>query len=610
MQVKIGMNKTLFLFLFFVLHTFNIFAQKLSVSSFEVSQGDILARTAATCRYDTNDKYCALIKVGIALDGVEFECSGGVRDVVKKTGEYWVYLPQNNSKLRVLHKDYTPLEINFYDYGIGKVQSGVTYVLTIVRPHNNNEPFDAGGNFYVLKVEPKNATVSIDDVMQVASSDGEYSAMLPYGEHSYNVEAGGYNSKKGTFTVSNGEMSPIVVKLSSAMIPVTIICQMPGVSMYVDKKLVAKDSIFWDGELPKGMHFFEIKKEGYHSFQTTMQVGENGSPSSLIAVAKLTAIQGSLSVNYKPFGADVYVDGEKMGQSPRVFNGLLIGKHHVEVRKEGYTTDRKTVMISEGQTANIMGTLSSQASGLASNSNSASVTSGSNEISIPVKNGITIDMVKVEAGTFKMGATSEMENPYSWEEPVHQVTLTNDYYMGKYEVTQALWQSVMGSNPSSFNGDDLPVEKVSWDDCQEFVSKLNGLTGKKFRLPTEAEWEYAARGGKKSCGYQYSGSSNVSDVAWCVGNSGNKTHPVGTKQANELGLYDMSGNVLEWCQDRYGSYISSSQTNPTGAVSGSYRVYRGGSWYSNAGCCRSSYRDDASPGYRDSLLGLRLVLSE
>ena len=177
-------------------------------------------------------------------------------------------------------------------------------------------------------------------------------------------------------------------------------------------------------------------------------------------------------------------------------------------------------------------------------------------------------------------------------------------------MTQALWQSVMGSNPSYFKGDNLPVENVSCDDCQEFISKLNRMTGRTFRLPTEAEWEYAARGGKKSRGYQYSGSSNISDVAWYDGNSGSKTHPVGTKQANELGLYDMTGNVWERCQDWYYSYVSSSQTNPRGAVSGSYRVYRGGSWYYNARCCRSSYRYCDAPDYRFNYIGLRLVLSE
>lgn len=231
-------------------------------------------------------------------------------------------------------------------------------------------------------------------------------------------------------------------------------------------------------------------------------------------------------------------------------------------------------------------------------------------IKIPVKNGINIEMVKVEAGTFMMGATSEMKDPDDEEKPVHQVTLTNDYYMSKYEVTQALWEAVMGSNPSRYKGDNLPVEMVSWNDCQEFISKLNSLTGRKFRLPTEAEWEYAARGGKKSRSYQYSGSSNISDVAWYDGNSGSKTHPVGTKQANELGIYDMSGNVEEWCSDWYGSYSSSSQTNPTGADSRWCRVHRGGRCYDNAWSCRSSYRYCRIPDGPDYNFGLRLVLSE
>ena len=230
-------------------------------------------------------------------------------------------------------------------------------------------------------------------------------------------------------------------------------------------------------------------------------------------------------------------------------------------------------------------------------------------ITIPVKDGICIEMVKVEGGTFMMGATSEMKNPNSNEKPVHQVTLTNDYYMGKYEVTQALWQAVMDSNPSYFKGDNLPVETVSWNDCQKFISKLNSLTGRMFRLPTEAEWEYAARGGKESRGYQYSGSSNISDVAWYDENSGSKTHPVGTKQANELGIYDMTGNVWEWCSDWYSSYSSSSQTNPTGSDSGSARVSRGGGWFNDASYCRLSVRFYYTPDFRLDILGLRLALS-
>lgn len=221
-------------------------------------------------------------------------------------------------------------------------------------------------------------------------------------------------------------------------------------------------------------------------------------------------------------------------------------------------------------------------------------------------NGVKFTMVPVEGGTFTMGATSEQgSDACDGEKPAHKVTLS-DYYIGQTEVTQALWEAVMGSNPSDSKGDNLPVERVSWDDCQVFIQKLNQLTGKQFRLPTEAEWEYAARGGRKSRGYKYAGGNDIDLVAWYDGNSGNETHAVATKQANELGVYDMSGNVWEWCSDRYGDYQSSSQSDPQGPSSGSGRVNRGGSYYLSAGFCRVSYRYDDAPGFRSFDLGLRL----
>ena len=219
------------------------------------------------------------------------------------------------------------------------------------------------------------------------------------------------------------------------------------------------------------------------------------------------------------------------------------------------------------------------------------------------------NMVYVEGGTFTMGATSEQQEPGYNEKPTHRVSLSS-FYIGKYEVTQALWKAVMGSNPSNWKGDNLPVENVSWNDCQTFLRKLNAMTGKNFRLPTEAEWEYAARGGNLSRGYQYSGSKKIDDVAWYRNNSGSKTHNVGTKAPNELGIYDMSGNVWEWCQDWYGDYHSYSQTNPTGPSSGANRVYRGGSWGSGAWLCRVAFRDKYTPGSRGNGLGLRLALSQ
>lgn len=221
---------------------------------------------------------------------------------------------------------------------------------------------------------------------------------------------------------------------------------------------------------------------------------------------------------------------------------------------------------------------------------------------------VSFTMIRVDGGTFTMGATSEQgSDADSDEKPAHQVTLS-PYYIGETEVTQALWEAVMGNNPSEFKGNNKPVETVSWDDCQEFIRKLNQKTGLSFRLPTEAEWEYAARGGKKSLGYKYSGSNTLGNVAWYDDNSGSSTHDVKTKQANELGLYDMSGNVFEWCSDWYGSYDSSSQTNPKGSASGSRRVYRGGGWGRYARYCRVSYRINITPYNRGYNLGLRLAL--
>ena len=574
-------------------------AQELTVKSFKMAEGDLTAQTQP--RKDLNDRNCALIKVGIALDGVKFDGSI-MGEPVQKLGEYWVYMPKGVSMLQVLHRNYTPLMVNFYDYGVGKVESGMTYVLTLSKPSGSTELVDAGGNFYALTVNPKNAVVTIDGNQQTVSTDGAYSAMLPYGSHTYKVEAGGYISKSGSFTISNNDMTPINVSLVSAMATVSVTCPTPAVSLYVDKKSVG--TIPWTGSLKEGMHLVEAKKEGYRSQQRTINLSQQQKLD--VAFPELAAIQGNLSVNYKPFGADVYIDGKKVGQSPRVFNGIMVGSHKVEIKKDGYGTDSKTVSILEGQTVSLSGVLTTHTS--------SSVSSGSSltgyTITIPVKDGISIDMIRVEAGTFTMGATAEMKNPNDDEKPTHRVTLTNDYYIGKYEVTQALWQAVMGKKTSKFKWYNLPVEQVSWDACQKFISKLNRITGKTFRLPTEAEWEYAARGGNKSRGYQYSGSNNLSDVAWYGDNSGNKTHAVGTKQPNELGIYDMSGNVREWCQDWYGVYSSSSQVNPTGANSGSYRVFRGSSWLGSAWGCRSCFRSYNSPDYRGSDLGLRLVLSE
>lgn len=230
------------------------------------------------------------------------------------------------------------------------------------------------------------------------------------------------------------------------------------------------------------------------------------------------------------------------------------------------------------------------------------------EVSFEVEN-VKFKMIKVDGGTFKMGATSEQDylDYKENEKPVHMVTIS-DYYIGQTVVTQALWESVMGYNPSKEKNPQNPIDSINWNDCSKFIDLLNNKTGRTFRLPTEAEWEFAARGGNLSKNYKYSGGDNIENVAWYKDNSENHLHPVGQKHPNELGLYDMSGNVLEWCQDWLGDYDKYGQTNPTGPISGCLRVLRGGDWKGSAEYTRVSSRGGLPDSCNVCRTGLRLVM--
>ncbi|TAE51930.1 MAG: formylglycine-generating enzyme family protein [Bacteroidetes bacterium] len=224
-------------------------------------------------------------------------------------------------------------------------------------------------------------------------------------------------------------------------------------------------------------------------------------------------------------------------------------------------------------------------------------------------------MVRIEGGSFDMGS-----DEYKDEKPIHQVTLSS-FALCRYPVTQGFWREVMGANPQElyFIGADRPVGRVSWEDCQVFINRLNGLAGTSgasvseetttYRLPTEAEWEYAARGGKYSQGFEHSGSADLDEVGWYNGDSYGETQPTGLKLPNALGLYDLNGNVWEWCFDRYNYYSCGPQTNPRGSADGGHRAGRGGCWLYNAALARVSTRYLWFPNRRDFRIGFRLARS-
>lgn len=516
----------------------------------------------------------------------------------------------------------------------------------------------AFGRMHVTST-PTGARVVIDGV------DGEFvtpftSGNLKSGEYTMRITHDKYSPSVRQVTVSDSATAEVNVVLSANYAPITV-NTLPGAQISINEVVAGTGSV--TQELTEGIYNVKVTLANHRPATKQVEVVAN-QPQTV--ELNPTPIYGSLVIMTTPYDADVTIVGKDYGKTPVNIEKLLIGDYDVVLSKPGCATVTKHVTIAEKQTTNIETTLpqgrrvnfsgtdgaSLKIDGVAvgtlpcsqevafgshtvqieqggkSAEKQLTVEQGAGDVEFAIAIGLSprwsasvtasqkavlenliANMVKVEGGTFMMGATAEQgSDAESDEQPAHQVTLS-DYYIGKYEVTQAEWEAVMGKNPSFFKGDNRPVEEVSWEDCQKFIKKLNSLTGLNFTLPTEAQWEYAARGGRKSRGYKYSGSNDIGSVAWYRYNSGIETHPVGQKQANELGLYDMSGNVYEWCSDWDGSYSSGSQTNPTGAASGSRRVFRGGSCYIGARFCRVSFRYSDAPDFRYSDLGLRLVVA-
>jgi len=356
---------------------------------------------------------------------------------------------------------------------------------------------------------------------------------------------------------------------------------------------------------------------GSDNTTVTVNVTENTSTSSRSATITVKAGDLSKTIAVTQVGAKVVLQLSKTSMS---FNSSNGSDSFTVTSNTSWTieSDKGWCMVSSSSGSNDATVTVNVTENTSTSSRTATITVKAGDILLTIAvmqvdesarmftvNGVSFKMIRVEGGTFTMGGTSEQgSDALNNEKPTHRVTLST-YYIGETEVTQELWKAVISSNPSYFKGDQRPVEEVSWDACLVFIRMLNSLTGTKFRLPTEAEWEFAARGGNKSRGYKYAGSNAISNVAWYWENSNSQTHEVATKSPNELGLYDMSGNVWEWCQDWYGTYSSNSQTNPTGPASGYAPVNRGGCWSSSTNNCRVSNRSGESDPYS---IGLRLAL--
>lgn len=497
--------------------------------------------------------------------------------------------------------------------------------------------------------KPENGATVLIDNRRVGVTPYR-SDTLASGEYEVTLLKDMYESVTKTVSVRDNNVGSIDIPMKAAFAEIKIATDGES-SIYIDGAERGKG--VWTGRLGEGEHIVEARKASHRSSMKRVDVtaGRNES----ITVAAPTPIYGALNINTSPDEAAVYLDGTRIGETPIIKTDVLVGERSLRFEKAGCAPLTKTVAVSENQMLDVSEKLvtgkevsiSTDGKGdkiyvdgvyIGSSPASPTLSFGRHEVkavrdgkesrqtitvspnggatsvrltfwgnrTFTVK-GVSFEMVAVNGGTFTMGCTSEQGGDCDNDETSHRVTLS-DYHIGKFAVTQRLWKAVMGSNPSYFKGDDLPVENVSWNDAQEFIRKLNRETGANFRLPTEAEWEFAARGGNNSKGYKYSGGDDINNVAWYDGNSGGKTHAVGQKTPNELGIYDMSGNVWEWCQDWYGSYGGGSQTDPSGPSSGSRRVLRGGSWNDSARYCRVSSRNDFNPDYGFSNYGFRLAL--
>ena len=596
------------LLIFFFFSIYGGFAQSISVKSFQALPMDMTASSLEGKRIDQNGEVAALIKIVTTETGFTFEAGAlGIVDSQQRNGEVWVWVPRASRKITILNQKFGVLRDYRYPIEIEAERTYEMVLETKAAPEPKPDDNMVRQQYLIFQITPPDAVLEVDDQLWPVA-DGTARKFVNFGNYTYRVQAPNYHPDAGRVTVddpnnkkivtvnlrpnfgwvevrggnaegamvyvdnayvgkapcksealksgehtvkiiremyapytervtvSDNETTTLSPKLAADFARVTLTVDADAEIWVNDEK---KGNRTWTGNLASGSYRIECRMDSHESSVTIKDI-TNTMDGQIITLVAPRPIYGSLNVESTPDFAKIYIDGQPMGETPNFIAQMIIGSHELKLTKEGYDDYIETITLAKGERKQVKAVLNK----IEVQQPIATTTSTSEDQTFTV-NGVSFTMKLVEGGTFQMGATSEQgSDAYNSEKPVHSVTLSN-YYLGETEVTQALWNAVMGSNPSYFEGDALPVEQVAWNDCQEFIRKLNQKTGKNFRLPTEAEWEYAARGGKKSNGYKYAGSNDIGSVAWYTNNSDSKTHPVKGKSPNELGLYDMSGNVWE-----------------------------------------------------------------
>jgi formylglycine-generating enzyme required for sulfatase activity len=603
---------------------------------------------------DAEGKVCAGLIIERDDDGFVYDSEIGIVKVVKKNYEDFLFLSSEEKVITVYKNGYKPLEIKLSDFGIVLKKEDV-WKLKLVS-HLNNELVRIK-----INVNQPNYNLFIDE--KAFSSDA--ALYLTYGKHKLKIEKEGFKTVTEDIFINKNNTNFEYKLIEEKQVKVTINSDPKEANIYInniDKGLTNKDLFLFPGS-----YQIKLVKKGYFEYKDWIKIldGEDNIFNYNLKVDPST-IPGVLKLLVSPADANILINNEK--RIGKEIN-LLKGKYKIEIKKDGYfdyTTELNvepnkiyTIDITlKPRLGNLFVEVEPNNSEVIIRKNNAEIqrftgakiikdlpcgqyeltvssagfieerrlsrinekdttyekfvlVSVNSDIKMPESmtvqkyNKLSDNMVFVKGGTFEMGNN----NGYDDEKPVHTVFL-DDFYICKYEVSQAEWIDVMGNNPSYFKGEKLPVTNVSWNMVDIFIKKLNEKTGKKYRLPTEAEWEYAAKGGALSKGCMFSGSNSYLKVGWIIDNSEGKIKPVGSKEPNELGIFDMTGNVWEWCADwsKEDYYVISPKDNPLGPSKGDNKVFRGGSCQNFATDCRVSARFWADPTYVDPAGGFRLVI--